>query len=182
MDAWCRLRRQRDGEVLVLDGVGDIRVIDDVMVTTVPIEDGADVADGVQEQARMVLLDVIVSDTPLVRGVRERGARRLDAVLAYLDDSVGELLTLTTRDRPTYRDLLLMSRGSPVHDARARASRLTLPLRETIIVTSRDTLTQGSAASAVAAGASAEDRGDAATADKTLAKTGADALAAILGF
>jgi hypothetical protein len=182
--AWCRLTRQRDGEVLILDGAGDVRVIDDVAVTEVPIEDGADVADGVVERARMVLLDVIVSDDPIVEGIETRGQERLEEVLDFLRRSVGELLTLTTTDRPTYRDLLLMSRGSPTHSAEDFASRLVLPMRQSTILRARETqiATQDTLASSASAGGAREDRGKVGKKKKTLAKAAKDGIVAAVGL
>lgn len=172
-EAWCRLTRQRDGAFLVLDGVRAFRVIDDVAATSLPIEQGADVTDHVQEQARMVLIDVEVSDTPLSSEVTTSGQDRLEEVLDFLASSIGELMTLTTTDRPTYRDLLLLSRGSPTHDHTAFTSALSLPMIESRIVSGRDALVgppadQARVSERVEAGGDEVDRGDVPGRGKTL--------------
>lgn len=170
----------------MLDGVVSLRVIDGVTVTTVPIEDGADVADGVQEEARLVLMDVVVSESPLPAEIETRGPERIAEVLDYLAASVGELVTLTATDRPTYRDLLLTSRGSPEHDARSRSSRLSVTLQQSRIVRARDTateapLTQARAGRGTAAGAEREDRGDVPT-KRTVLKSSVQALRGAVGL
>lgn len=186
--SWCRLRRQDDGEVLVLDGVVGFRVIDDVAVTELPVEGGADVSDNVVERARMVMLDVEVSDLPVASDVTTTGQDRLEEVLTYLQQSVGRLLTLTTVDRPTYTNLLLTSRGSPTHDPANRSSRLIVSARETVrAFANQTTATQTGGAPlgrAAADGGPAADRGDVGAGPQrgSLAASVADGLRALTGL
>lgn len=161
--SWCRLTRQDDGAILMLDGVVGFRVVDDVAVTELPVEGGADVADNIVPRARMVMLDVEVSNLPTTTDIIVSGDFRLEQVLAFLADSVGRLLTLTTTDRPTYRNLLLTSRGSPTHSPTTRSSRLSITARETLVVYADVTTATGGGpplGRVAAAGAASASRGD----------------------
>lgn len=101
--------RQTDGSSIVLDAVlsGDLAHSWDV--TSHPIEGGGSVTDYSIVQPLEVTLSAILSESPGADVSSTTGPERIEEVLAWLEASSGELLTISIPERPTVGDALITS-------------------------------------------------------------------------
>lgn len=92
------LYRQSDGAVLTGDSVLRIGHMVDVQVPEQPIEDGSSISDHAVVRPRVYVVPIVVTETPFVPSEDNTeivGPARLQAAKAWLDSSIGELLTLS---------------------------------------------------------------------------------------
>lgn len=133
------LQRQDNGQRLALDAVPSWSHARTWRPTESPIEAeagrvGLTITDQVQRMPDQVTLDVTMTQSPLTPDGLGVGAQRMEAFIAWINNAQGQLLTLFLPDRPTVRDLVIVTfpeEGDLYQHLRARLSLASVTIVET---------------------------------------------------
>jgi hypothetical protein len=132
-----------DGYTIDVAVTIDASIVNDV--TEHPVEDGADVADHVRAKPIRLVIEGVVSDTPIGEIVSERDGDALPSQEAYSRliemSRAREPVTIETDDRGTFDNMMLATLSAPVNAETGDALRFTATfIQVTLVENSRATV------------------------------------------
>lgn len=119
-------------DTLTIDAVPTYTVDRNANITDHPIESGGSITDHSQRLPITVTLRGLQTETPFLSDVFGTGPDRIADTLAWLDASMGRLLTLAIPDAPTIRNLMIMA--APYTGNVSRSVDLVVTLKQVLIV------------------------------------------------
>lgn len=119
-------------DTLTIDAVPTFTVDRSANITDHPIESGGSITDHSQRLPWTVTLRGLQTETPFLADVFGVGTARIADTLAWLDASMGRLLTLTVPDSPTIRNLMIQA--APYTGNASNSVDMTVTLKQVLIV------------------------------------------------
>ena len=119
-------------DTLTIDAVPTFTVDRSANITDHPIESGGSITDHSQRLPWTVTLRGLQTETPFLADVFGVGPARIADTLAWLDASMGQLLTLAVPDSPTIRNLMIQA--APYTGNVSNSVDLTVTLKQVRIV------------------------------------------------